>query len=120
MKKALAERVLNAEIDDHLDGEMAEGWEKPPERRFEQESDHRDVEARYSIPHDREGTFDPKLIACCQRRFPGFDEKIVSTYARGMTVRDIQGHLLEIYGLEVSPDLISTVTDAVLERPDFG
>ena len=67
------------------------------------------------IPRDREGTFDPKLIARYQRRFPGFDEKIVSMYARGMTVREIQGHLLELYGLEVSPDLIWTVTDAVLE-----
>jgi putative transposase len=67
------------------------------------------------IPRDREGTFDPKLIARYQRRFPGFDDKIVSMYARGMTTREIQGHLLEIYGLEVSPDLISTVTDAVLE-----
>jgi Transposase, Mutator family len=62
-----------------------------------------------------QGSFDPKLIQRYQRRFPGFDEKIVSMYARGMTVREIQGHLLEIYGLEVSPDLISTVTDAVLE-----
>ena len=88
LKKALAERVLNAEIDDHLDGETAEG-RKPPERLFEQESDHRDVEARYSIPRDREGTFDPKLIARYQRRFPGFDEKIVSMYARGMTTREI-------------------------------
>ena len=67
------------------------------------------------IPRDREGTFDPKLIQRYQRRFPGFDDKIVSMYARGMTVREIQGHLLELYGLEVSPDLISTVTDAVLE-----
>jgi transposase-like protein len=67
------------------------------------------------IPRDRKGTFDPKLIARYQRRFPGFDEKIMSMYARGMTVREIQGHLLELYGLEVSPDLISTVTDAVLE-----
>ncbi|VFU07838.1 transposase (fragment) [Methylocella tundrae] len=67
------------------------------------------------IPRDREGTFDPKLIARYQRRFPGFDEKIVSMYPRGMTVREIQGHLLEIYGLDVSSDLISTVTDAVLE-----
>jgi putative transposase len=57
------------------------------------------------VPRDREGTFDPKLIARYQRRFPGFDDKIVSMYARGMTVREIQGHLLEIYGLEVSPDL---------------
>src|SRR4051812_3813279 len=67
------------------------------------------------IPRDREGTFDPKLIARYQRRFPGFDEKIVSMYARGMSTREIQGHLMELYGLEVSPDLISTVTDAVLQ-----
>ena len=67
------------------------------------------------IPRDREGTFDPKLIQRYQRRFPGFDEKIVSMYARGMTVREIQGHLLDLYGLEVSPDLVSTITDAVLE-----
>jgi len=67
------------------------------------------------IPRDREGSFDPKLIAKYQRRFPGFDAKIISMYARGMSVREIQGHLVEIYGLDVSPDLISTVTDAVLE-----
>jgi putative transposase len=56
------------------------------------------------------------LIAKYQRRFPGFDEKIISMYARGMTVREIQGHLRELYGVDVSPDLISTVTDAVLEE----
>jgi putative transposase len=67
------------------------------------------------IPRDREGTFDPKLIQRYQRRIPGFDDKIVSMYARGMSVREIQGHLVELYGIDVSPDLISTVTDAVLE-----
>jgi len=56
------------------------------------------------------------LIAKYQRRFPGFDEKIVSIYARGMSVREIQGHLQEIYGIDVSPDLISTITDAVLDE----
>ena len=60
-------------------------------------------------------TFDPQLIAKYQRRFPDFDDKIVSMYARGMTVREIRGHLEELYGIDVSPDLISTVTDAVLE-----
>jgi putative transposase len=115
LKKALAERVLNAEIDDHLDGEAAEGRKNHrngySSKRVITETSKLDIR----IPRDREGTFDPKLIARYQRRFPGFDEKIVSMYARGMTVREIQGHLLEIYGLEVSPDLISTVTDAVLE-----
>jgi putative transposase len=115
LKKALAERVLNAELDDHLDKETSAG-----------KGNHRNGYSKKSvltetsridlrIPRDREGTFDPKLIARYQRRFPGFDEKIMSMYARGMTVREIQGHLLELYGLEVSPDLISTVTDAVLE-----
>ncbi len=59
------------------------------------------------IPRDWEGTFDPKLIQRYQRRFPGFDDKIVSMYARGMSVREIQGHLVELYGIDVSPDLIS-------------
>ena len=115
LKKALAERVLNAEIDDHLDGEAAAGKRNSrngySKKRVLTETSKLDLR----IPRDREGTFDPKLIARYQRRFPGFDEKIVSMYARGMTVREIQGHLLELYGLEVSPDLISTVTDAVLE-----
>src|ERR1700689_882787 len=115
LKKALAERVLNAEIDDHLEGEAAEGKKNHrngySSKRVITETSKLDIR----VPRDREGTFDPKLIARYQRRFPGFDEKIVSMYARGMTVREIQGHLLEIYGLDVSPDLISTVTDAVLE-----
>src|SRR5271169_2606209 len=115
LKKALAERVLNAEIDDHLDGETAEGRKNHrngySSKRVFTETSTLDIR----IPRDREGTFDPKLIARYQRRFPVFDAKRVSTYARGMTTREIQGHLLEIYGLEVSPDLISTVTDAVLE-----
>ncbi len=68
------------------------------------------------IPRDRAGTFDPKLIARYQRRFPDFDEKIISMYARGMTVREIRGHLEDIHGIDVSPDLISAVTDAVLEE----
>ena len=115
LKKALAERVLNAELDDHLDGEAAAG-----------KANHRNGYSKKTvlteaskidirIPRDREGTFDPKLIQRYQRRFPGFDEKIVSMYARGMTVREIQGHLLELYGLDVSPDLVSTITDGVLE-----
>jgi putative transposase len=69
-----------------------------------------------AVPRDRAGTFDPQLIAKYQRRFPGFDEKIVSMYARDMSVREIQGHLQEIYGIDVSPDLISAITDAVLDE----
>ena len=68
-----------------------------------------------AIPRDRSGTFDPKLIAKYQRRFPDFDDKIISMYAHGMTVREIRGHLGEFYRIDVPPDLISAVTDAVLE-----
>jgi putative transposase len=115
LKKALAERVLKAELDDHLDGEAKAG--RPNHRNGYSKktvlTETSKIDLR--IPRDREGTFDPKLIQRYQRRFPGFDEKIISMYARGMTVREVQGHLLDLYGLEISPDLISTITDAVLE-----
>lgn len=68
------------------------------------------------IPRDRSGTFDPQLIEKYQRRFPEFDDKIVSMYARGMSAREIRGHLEDLYGIDVSPDLISAVTNAVLEE----
>ncbi|MBN9135932.1 MAG: IS256 family transposase [Phyllobacterium sp.] len=115
LKKALANRVLSAELDDHLDGEAAQGKTNRRNGYSKKTVLGESSKLELRIPRDREGTFDPKLIAKYQRRFPGFDEKIISMYARGMSVREIQGHLLEIYGLEVSPDLISTVTDAVLE-----
>jgi len=67
------------------------------------------------VPRDRQACFDPQLIAKYQRRFPGFDDKIVSMY-RGMSTREIVGHLRDLYGIEVSPHLISAVTDALLEE----
>lgn len=115
LKKALANRVLNAEMDEHLDGEAAAGRSNRRNGYSKKSVIGESSKLELRIPRDREGTFDPKLIAKYQRRFPGFDAKIVSMYARGMTVREIQGHLVEIYGLDVSPDLISTVTDVVLE-----
>jgi transposase-like protein len=66
------------------------------------------------VPRDREGTFQPQLIPKHERRFTGFDDKILALYARGMTVREIQGFLAEMYAIEVSPDLISTVTDGIV------
>ena len=69
-----------------------------------------------SIPRDRQGRFDPKLIEEHCRRLPGFDDKVISMYARGMSTREIQGHVRELYGIEVSPELISKVTDAVLNE----
>src|SRR4051794_28185121 len=112
LKKALAERVLNAELDDHLESEAPAGRRNHRNGHSKKTVLTETAKLDIRIPRDREGTFDPKLIARYQRRFPGFDEKIVSMYARGMTTREIQGHLMELYGLEVSPDLISTVTDA--------
>jgi putative transposase len=70
---------------------------------------------RIRAPRDRKGTFEPKIVGKRQTRWVGFDEKVIALYARGLTVREIQGHLAEIYGTDVSPDLISKITDAVLE-----
>ena len=69
-----------------------------------------------AVPRDRNGSFEPAIVPKGERRLDGFDDRIVSLYARGMTVREIRGHLEELYGVEVSPDLISRVTDAVLEE----
>jgi putative transposase len=122
LKKALAERVLNAEMDHHLadstHDEVAEG-EKPGNRRngYSKKTVLSENESmELAIPRDRNGSFEPQLIAKYQRRFPGFDDKIISMYARGMSVREIQGHLRDLYGIETSPQLISTITDAVLEE----
>ncbi len=114
LKKALAERALNAEMDHHLD--VGERWRQPPQRLWQEDGSDRDGQARARFPRDRLSSFDPQLIAKYQRRFPGFDDKIVSMYARGMSTREIQGHLRELYGIDVSPDLVSAVTDAVLEE----
>lgn len=69
---------------------------------------------KLDIARDRLATFEPRLIVKYQRRLPGFDESVISMYARGMSVREIQGHLGQLYGLEVSPDLASTITNEVL------
>jgi putative transposase len=67
-----------------------------------------------AVPRDRDGSFEPRLIGKHERRFTGFDDKVVALYARGLTLREIQAFLAEMYGVDVSPDLISTVTDAVV------
>lgn len=115
LKKALSERMLSAELDDHLESEGAEGAVNRRNGSSRKTMLTGTSKVTLDVPRDRAGTFDPKLIAKYQRRFPDFDEKIVSMYARGMTVREIRGHLEELYGIDVSPDLISTITDAVLE-----
>jgi transposase-like protein len=120
LKKALIERAMQAELTHHLGYEPGEEPpEEQPNRRNGQSfktvrTDDGPVEI--AVPRDREGSFEPQLIAKHQRHFNGFDDKILSMYARGMSVREIQSHLREIYHTEVSPDLISTVTDAVLDE----
>lgn len=116
LKKALSERILNAELDEHLDAERGEGNANRRNGSSKKSVLTGTSKMTLSIPRDRSGTFNPKLIAKYQRRFPDFDNKIISMYARGMTVREIRGHVEELYGIEVSPDLISAITDAVLEQ----
>src|SRR4249919_3761566 len=114
LKKALTERALNAEMDHHLASDDSTGNTRNGYGRKTVMTDTGKLQL--DVPRDREASFDPQLIPKYQRRFPGFDEKIVSMYARGMSTREITGHLQELYGIEVSPDLISTVTDAVLDE----
>lgn len=114
LKKALTERALNAEMDHHLatDGGSGNTRNGYGRKTVTTESGKLEID----VPRDRQSSFDPQLIAKYQRRFPGFDDKIVSMYARGMSTREITGHLRDLYGIDVSPDLISTVTDAVLDE----
>jgi putative transposase len=114
LKKALAERALNAEMDHHLAGDGGSGNSRNGYGRKGVVTGTGRI--ALEVPRDRQGSFDPQLIAKYQRRFPGFDEKVVSMYARGMSAREIVGHLRDLYGMEVSPDLVSTVTDAVLDE----
>jgi putative transposase len=117
-KKAIIERALGGELTHHLG--YPPGGAKP-----DATTNHRngtgpktvlteDGPLAIDVPRDREGTFEPQLIPKHERRFTGFDDKIVALYARGMTVREIQGFLAEMYEVEVSPDLISTVTDSIV------
>ena len=119
-KKALIERALGAEMSHHLG--YAAGADKPPSA-----TNHRngksgktvltdDGPLRIEVPRDREGGFEPKLIGKHERHFTGFDDKIIAMYARGMTVREIQAFLAQMYATEVTPEFISTVTDAVLSE----
>ena len=120
LTKALLERALQAEMTSHLGYEKHDpaghhsGNSRNGTSRKKLKGEFGEFELE--TPRDRTGSFEPKIVAKGQTRFTGFDDKIVSMYARGMTTRDIQGHLEEMYGVEVSPALISEVTDAVSEE----
>lgn len=113
LKKALAERMLDAEMDVHLDSEEEQAAGNHRNGRSDKRVLSDTGALPLTIPRDRHGRFEPKLIEKYKRRFPGFDEKIIALYARGMSTRDIQAHVLELYGLSISPDLVSAVTEAV-------
>jgi putative transposase len=120
LEKRLLERALGAELSAHL------GYEKgDPAGRGSGNSGNgyssktvigEDGAIEIAVPRDRNGSFEPQIVAKGQTRLDGFDDRIISLYARGLSVREIQGHLQELYEVEVSPDLISRVTDAVLEE----
>jgi putative transposase len=118
--KALVERAMGAELTHHLgyDKHAPEGRGSGNNRNGVSRKKVRGEfgEVEIGVPRDRNGTFEPKIIPRHERRFRGFDQKILSMYARGMTTRDIQAHLEEIYGVEVSPTLISQVTEEVCDE----
>ncbi len=120
LTKALVERALEAEMTEHLGHDKHEtvtnvsGNARNGKSRKTLKGEF--GELPIEIPRDREGSFEPQLISKHQTRWTGFDDKIISLYARGMTVREIQLHLSEMYGTEVSPTLISNVTDAVMDE----
>ena len=120
LTKALLERAMNAELTNHL------GYEKHDPAGNNSGNSRNGTTSKtvkgefgemvVETPRDRNSTFEPRILGKHQTRFEGFDDKILSMYARGMTTREIQGHLQEMYGVEVSPTLISDVTDAVLDE----
>lgn len=120
LTKALVERALQGELTHHLGYEKHAGSGKNT-GNSRNGSTPKTIKGKrgqveIEVPRDRQATFEPQLIKKRETRFDGFDEKIISLYARGMTTREIEAHLEEIYGVEVSPALVSAATDAVLEE----
>jgi putative transposase len=120
LTKRLIERAMDAELTEHLGYEKNMPAPKDSGNRRNGSSSKKILtendEMTVEIPRDREGSFEPQMIPKHQRHFNGFDDKILSMYARGMTVRDIQGHLKDMYGVDVSPELISNVTGSVMDE----
>jgi putative transposase len=117
LTKRLVERALEGELTAHLGDEQhaPEGRGSGNSRNGTTAKNVLTGSGELEVPRDRNGEFDPPLVKKGQRRLPGFDDKVIALYARGLTTREIQSHLLDLYDVEVSPTLISNVTDAVLE-----
>jgi transposase-like protein len=120
LKIKLMERMLGAELTAHLGYEDGKNAPTNQANRRNGTSSKRlkgqDGEVSIAVPRDRDGSFEPELVKKVQTRIDGIDDRIVGLYAAGLTVRDIRAHLEDVYGLQVSPDLISRVTDAVLDE----
>lgn len=120
LKKALLERALGAELTHHLGYEKGNpagrGTGNTRNGSYPKTVLTEDGAVGIDVPRDRNGSFEPQIVPKGETRLDGFDDRIISLYARGMTVREIQGHLRELYAVDVSPDLISRVTDAVLDE----
>jgi putative transposase len=120
LTKGLIEKALGAELTSHLGYEKYDAKGRKSGNSRNGSSSKKMIgkqgEIQIEIPRDRNGEFEPQLIKKNQKRFDGFDDKVISMYSRGMTTREIQAHLEEIYGVEVSPALISEVTNAVIEE----
>jgi putative transposase len=120
LTKALLERALSAELTEHVGYAKHDpagnnsGNSRNGKTKKSLKGDFGEIELE--TPRDRNGSFEPQIVAKGQTRFTGFDDKIISMYSRGMTTREIEGHLKEIYGIEVSPTLISNVTESVMEE----
>jgi putative transposase len=120
LTKALLERAMQAELTDHLGYEKHDpaghktGNSRNGKSRKKLKGDFGEIDLE--TPRDRNGSFEPKIVGKHQTRWTGFDDKILSMYSRGMTTREIQGHLQEIYGIDVSPTLVSNVTEAVQDE----
>ncbi len=119
LTKRLVERALEAEMAEHL-GHARHGPVANPAGNTRNGKSRKTLKGEFGelpieVPRDRHGSFEPQIVPKHQTRWAGFDDKILSLYARGMTVREIQGHLADLYGTEVSPALISSVTDAVMD-----
>lgn len=119
LKKRMIEKALGAELTDHLGYEKRDssgrGSGNSRNGASKKTVKSEDGAVEIAVPRDRNSSFEPQLVKKGQTRIDGFDDKIVSMYARGMSVREIRGHLKELYGVEISPDLISRVTDVVLD-----
>jgi putative transposase len=113
LKRALAERILDTEMDVHLDDERECSLGNHRNGHSQKTVLTENGSLALTIPRDRHGRFEPQLIEKYRRRFPDFDQKIIALYARGMSTREIEAHVRELYGVAISPALVSAVTDTV-------